>query len=122
MKITLLQHLSGADGSFSVGDSIEVDEQTALRYIKKGIGKLRHKKDQEALVERVEKANAEQLEREAEAKAILEKGHIEAELNGLYGDVVLKEAELNGVVLTDEQTVEMVEELKKRILPEGKGE
>ena len=119
MKLILKQHLSGADGVLAVGDTVEVDDATALRYIEKGIAEPKTKKELEAFMVKAEKTKSEQAEKEAQVKAILEKEHITNELNGLYHDVVLKEAELNGVVLEPEQVLELVEDLKKRILPEG---
>lgn len=116
MKIVLLQHLSGAK-TFAVGDELDVDDAQAIRFINKGIAKCKNKADLEKLRERVTKIETENASRYAEAKAILEKDILEAELNGLYNDVVLKEAALNGVVLDGKQILEMVEELKKRILP-----
>jgi len=116
MKVILLQHLSGAK-AYEPGDSIEVSEAVASNMIKKGIAKLKSKKETENLFKKIEENEASKAAIEAEAKAILEKEQLEAELNGLYNDVVLKEAALNGVVLNGEQILEMVEELKKRILP-----
>lgn len=118
MKVILLQHLSGAK-TYMPGDSIEVTDKEAFNMIKKGIAKLKNKQLTEEFLSKLQKDQEVQAEKEAEAKSILEKEQLEVELNGLYNDVVLKEAELNGVVLNGEQILEMVEELKKRILPVG---
>jgi len=109
--------LSGTDGSKKKGDPIEVHEDAVLGYLKKGIAEFKTKKEHDAFMEKIEQKEAEANERTAEANAILKKEQLGAELNGLYHDVVLKEAELNGVVLDGEQILEMVEDLKKRILP-----
>ena len=116
MKVILKEHLSGAK-SYAPGDSIEVTVKEAFNMINKGIAKLKNKAETEAFLLKFSEAEREEAEKVAEAKAILEKDQLEAELNGLYNDVILKEAELNGVVLNGEQILEMVEELKKRILP-----
>lgn len=116
MKIILLVHLSGAK-SHEAGTELDVDDAQALRFIDKDIAKCKNPADLPKLRARIEKIESDNASRDAEAKAILEKDTLEAELNGLYNDVVLKEAALNGVVLDGEQILEMVEELKKRILP-----
>ena len=116
MKVILLQHLSGAK-TYAPGDSVEVSEKEASSMIKKGIAKLKTQNETNEFFAKITKDEESKAEAEAEAKAILEKEQLEAELNGLYNDVVLKEAELNGVILNGEQILEMVEELKKRVLP-----
>lgn len=114
MKLIAKQHISGTDGTVEVGEVITVDDFLALRYIEKGIAEPRTKKELDAFMSKMEKLKEEQAKKEAEAKAIMEKEKIEVELNSLYLDVVNKEAELEGVVLTEEQTLNMVEELKNR--------
>ncbi len=116
MKVILLQHLSGAK-TYEPGETIEVTQKVASSMIKKGIAKLKTKKETDTFFEKMKEDEEVQANAEAEAKSILEKEQLELELNGLYNDVVLKEAALNGVVLNGEQILEMVEELKKRILP-----
>lgn len=113
--------LSGTDGSKIVGDPIEVAEESVLNYLAKGIAKFKTQKEHDAFMEKTKKVKAEADAKEAAANAIIRKEHLENELNALYTDVVLKEAELNGVVLDEEQILEMVEELKRRILP-GEGD
>ena len=109
--------MSGTDGSKKVGDPIEVHEDAVLGYIKKGIAGFKTQKEHDSFMKKREKAQTEADAKQAESDAIMNKENIETELNGLYNDVVLKEAELNGVVLDGEQILEMVEELKKRVLP-----
>lgn len=114
MKLIVKQHISGAKGVKEVGEVINVDDFAALRFIKKGIAEPKTKKELENFMAKMKKLQADKDAKEAEAKAILEKEKIEIELNGLYLEVVNKEAELEGVVLDEEQTLNMVEELKKR--------
>jgi len=121
MKLILKQHLSGADGALDIGDPIEVTDEQAISYIEKGIAGFKTQKEHDAFMGKVKNIKAKVAANQAEAKAIIQKEHLENELNALYTDVVLKEAELNGVVLNDEQILEMVEELKRRILP-GEGD
>lgn len=114
MKLILKQHLSGADGVFEIGDTIEVTDEQAIAYIEKEIAAPKTKKELDAFLEKVEGIKAKKLEDEAKVKAILEQGVIQNELNELYLAVVLKEAELNGEVLSDEETTNAVEEISKR--------
>ena len=121
MKVILLQHLSGAK-TYSPGDILEVTEKSAFNMLKKGIAKLKTQKAMDMFFAKVKESEKKDAETLAEANAILKKEQLEAELNGLYNDVVLKEAALNGAVLNGEQILEMVEELKKRILPVTTGD
>lgn len=114
MKLIMKQHLSGASGVLSVGDVIEVDDITALRYIKKDIAIPKVEKELKELLSRAEAIEVQEKEAQAQASAILRKSVIQNELNELYLAVVLKEAELNGEVLNDEEILEAVESLTKR--------
>lgn len=114
MKLKLLQHLSGAGGVFEVGDEIEVTDSQAVAYIEKGIATFETKKELDAFSKKIKKLKAEKAEAEAKAKAILNQSMIQNELNELYLAVVLKEAELNGEVLSDEEILNAVESIQKR--------
>lgn len=114
MKLILKQHLSGANGAFEIGDTIEVTENEAIAYIEKGIAEFKTKKEHDAFIAKVEEIKQKKAEAEAKAKAILEESRIKNELNELYLAVVLKEAELSGDVLNEKETLEAVEALAKR--------
>jgi len=120
MKLKLLQHLSGADGVFEVGDEIEVTDEQAVAFIEKGIATCKTAKELEAFRKKVEKIKADKEAAEAKAKAILMQSNIQNELNELYLQVVLKEAELNGEVLSDEEKLQAVEAIAKRDAVAGK--
>lgn len=117
LKVKLLTGRSGADGSHVPGDKLDLPVNEAVSLIASGQAEPTNKQAYESALEDIQVKQLEDEESEAEVKAILEKEQLEAELNTLYNDVVLKEAELNGVVLDGEQILEMVEDLKKRILP-----
>ena len=114
MKLILLQHLSCADGVHEVGDTIEVSETEAIAYIEKGIAEFKTKKELDEFLKKIEKIKLEKAEKEAKVKAILEQGKIQNDLNALYLLVVEKEAELNGAVLNETETVAAVEAIAKR--------
>lgn len=114
MKLILKQHLSGANGTFEVGEEITVTDEQAIAYIGKGIAEPKTKKELDTFLKKVDGIKAKKLEDEAKSKAILEKSKIQNELNKLYEEVVLKEAELNGEVLSDDEVLEGVENLQKR--------
>lgn len=115
MKLILLQHLSGAKGTFEVGETITVNDSTALRYIKKGIAEPKTEKELKSFMQKAEAIEKEEAAKQAEAKAILEQDRLKVELNSLYAQVVLKESELLGVVLSDEEIVSEIETLIQRV-------
>ncbi len=115
MKLILKQHLSGAKGVFKVGESITVDDATALRYIKKGIAEPKTKKELDEFMQKSEAIVVAQAQKEAEAKAILESEKLKTELKALYAQVVMKEAEFLGIVLSSEEIVAEVETLTTRV-------
>ena len=114
MKLILKQHLSGADGVKSIGDTIDVSDEEAVAFIEKGIAEPETQKELEAFLKKVQGIKAKKLEDDAKVKAILEQGVIQNDLNELYLAVVLKEAELNGEVLSDEEVTNAVESIAKR--------
>lgn len=111
MKLILLQHLSGAKGTFAVGDTVTVDEATALRYIKKGIAKPKTKEELESFMQKAQAIENEEASKAAKANAIMKESAIKIELNALYAQVVLKEAELRGDVLSDQDIVSEIDAL-----------
>lgn len=113
-KLTLLKHLSGADGVYEVGDTIELNDSQTLAFVKKDIAEFKTKKLLDEFMEKAEKIETEKVESDAKVKAILEKSVIQNELNELYLATVLKEAELNGEVLKDDEVLEAVESISKR--------
>lgn len=117
LKVKLLTGRSGADGSHVPGDKLDLPVNEAVSLIASGQAEPTNKQAYESALEDIQVKQLEDEESEAEVKAILEKEQLEAELNTLYNDVVLKEAELNGVVLDGEQILEMVEDLKKESYP-----
>ena len=115
MKLIVKQHLSGAKGVFEVGDTVSVDDATALRYIQKGIAEPKTKKELDAFMQKAEAIEEDEAKREAEAKALLESEKLRTELNTLYAQVVIKEAEYLGVVLSDVKIVAEIETLATRV-------
>jgi hypothetical protein len=116
MKIKLLTPLSGVNGSFGVGEVIEVDKNEAIRLIEKELAEPVNKKEFATLIAKLEeeKRAKEEAQKLAEVQANKEKA--EAELNGLYVKVVELETYLAGVTLTDKEKFQAVEELKNRDL------
>jgi hypothetical protein len=114
MKLVLKQHLSGADGVFDVGDTIEVTDLEAVAFIEKGIAEPKTTKELSAFLKKVEGIKAKKLEDESKSNAILNENLIRIELNRLYLEVVLVEADLNGEVLSEREALEAVEAISKR--------
>lgn len=120
MKLILKQHLSGADGVKEVGEIIEVTDLEAVAYIEKGIAEPKTKKELDDFMQKIADIKAKKAEDDAKVKAILEQGVIQNDLNALYEKVVLKEAELNGVVLSEQEVLNEVEAISKRDASKGK--
>ena len=114
MKVKLLSPLAKADKSHGAGEIIDLGEKEAVRFIKNKLAEPVSKKEFEKLIKKLEEEQRKKEEEEKLLKAQLEKEKLEAELNGLYAEVVEKEAELAGVVLSDEEKLRLVEELKNR--------
>ena len=113
MKIKLLSAFSFQGGSFGASETVDVDNTTAYRLVKKGLAEAVDKKGKD-LIARLEKEEKARKEREALEQAKLEREAIELELNALYEQVVEKEALLAGVKLTKKQKDELIEGLKNR--------
>ena len=119
MKLELLMPLSGPNGTFEKGEEIAVaDDAAALRYIEKGIAKFKNKKEHDAFLKKIDAIKEEQARRKAEAEALIKQEQLRAELNSLCAQVVIKAAEVNGVVLSDQQIVDGVEALLNEFLKE----
>jgi hypothetical protein len=116
MKIKLLTPLSGVNGSFGVGEVIEVDKNEAIRLIEKELAEPVNKKEFTIFVTKLEEEKRAKEEAQKLAEVQSQKEKAEAELNGLYARVVELEAYLAGVTLTDEEKFQAVEELKNRDL------
>jgi|GEM_PF-4959268 len=110
----LKQHLSGVNGSFEAGSQIEATESEAVAFIEKGIAGFKTEKELNDFIKKVESIKLKQAEDEAKANAIIRQSHIQNELNSLYEQVALKEAELNGEVLSDEDLQNAIESISKR--------
>ena len=114
IKLKILQHLSG-NKVYEIGSVYFAKSKIeAARLIRKGIAELEDKKAQEKLLKEAEKLEKKAAEEEAKKQAILRAEQIKKELRELYEQVVLKEAELAGVVLDDEQKAKLIDELEKR--------
>lgn len=109
MKVKLLVSRSGEDGSFSAGDIIDVSEREAVALIRNGSAEPKDKKAYEKAIADEEDAIKIAAEKEAEITAIIKNDTLVSELRGLYAQVALKAAQIEGVVLTDEEVEAFVE-------------
>ena len=122
VKVVVVSPIVGNDFSYKASkDPVSLDDDMAFDLALAGFVKWVNKKAYARKLEEHQNKLKKSADAAVEANAILKKDRLETELNGLYNDVVLKEAELNGVVLDGEQILEMVEELKKRVLPINDG-
>jgi len=87
MKLILLQHLSGAE-LHAIGEEIELDDQSALRFIKKGIAKAKTVKAHNDLMAKAEKLEKEAFEKESKIVAIAREKELKGEANALLEELV----------------------------------
>jgi DNA replicative helicase MCM subunit Mcm2 (Cdc46/Mcm family) len=103
MQIKLLTGRSGPDGSHMPGEKIEVGLREAITLIQSNQAEPMNKAAYEKALKAIEDENLKTAEREAEINAIMHKETLELELRDLYAQVALKTAEIEGVILTDEE-------------------
>lgn len=117
-KVKVLMPFVSGSKSFDSGDNISLDEEVAYSLAKKLVVEFSNQKQFDTLhsakTTKENELKAKKIEADAKSNAILKQSAIQNELNELYLAVVLKEAELNGEVLSEEETVSAVESIMKR--------
>lgn len=113
LKVKLLTGRSGEDGSYSPGDSVELPIKEALALIDSEQAIASNKKAYEAAIAGIEAQKTADAEREAQRTAVLEKETLTAELRDLYAQVARKVAQIEGVILSDEEVEAFVEKSMK---------
>lgn len=108
-KVKLLVSRSGVDGSHAAGDTIEVLENEFIALIQSNQAVPTNKKEYESVTAKIDQTNREEAEKEAQVTAILEKEALTLELIDLYRQVARKAAQIEGVVLSDEEVEAYVE-------------
>ncbi len=113
MKVKLLSAYSCKDGSYGVGEKIDVDELVGYRMVEAGLAEPADANAKKALAKVKERLEKEAKEAEL-AKARLEKERLEKELQALYEQVVELEAKVAGVALDEATKSKLVEEIASR--------
>lgn len=103
LKIKLLTGRSGIEGSNIPGDTIEVGLREAITLIQSNQAEPKNQDAYKKAIKAIEDENLKTAEREAEINAVMHKETLELELKDLYRQVALKTAEIEGVILTDEE-------------------
>jgi len=123
LTVKLLVGRSGANGSNSPGDEIDLPIAEALRLIDAGSAGPVDPKAYDAARAAHDKAVAAAAQREARARDLANREALETELTAAYGRVVDLEARLADVHLGDEARAEMIDQLRQRdgrpALPDG---
>ncbi|MFZ2967927.1 MAG: hypothetical protein WA080_02595 [Sulfuricurvum sp.] len=109
LELKLLTGRSGDDGSYSPGDKIKLPIKEAIALIESDQAIPTNKKEYEKALASIDKVKTEEAEKEAQVNAILEKETLTSELRDLYAQVARKAAQIEGVVLTDEEVEAFVE-------------
>ncbi len=123
LKVKLLTGRSGVDGSCVPGDKIDLSLKEALILIKKGQAEPVVKKAYEAALAKQKEQSDADAKKEAELNAALKKETLELELRELYAKVALKVAEIEGIILSDEEITAFVDEkMQGEALKKGEGE
>lgn len=109
LELKLLTGRSGDDGSYSPGDKIKLPIKEAIALVESDQAIPTSKKEYEKALALIDKAKTEEAEKEAQVNAILEKETLASELRDLYAQVARKAAQIEGIVLTDEEVEAFVE-------------
>ncbi len=103
LEIKLLTGRVSSDGSHAPGEKISVGLKEAVALIESEQAEPVNKKAYMAALGTIAADKVKEDEREAQINAILHKEALELELKDLYRQVALKTAEIEGVILTDEE-------------------
>ena len=87
MKLILLQSLSGAE-LHEIGDEIERDDMSALRFINKGIAKAKTVKAHNDLMAKAEKLEKEEADKRSKLIAIQKEKELRGEADALLEELV----------------------------------
>jgi len=109
LEVKLLTGRSGDDGSYSPGDKIKLGVKEAIALVKSEQAVPTSKKEYENALAIIDQIKRDDDEKEAQTTAILEKETLIGELRDLYVQIALKSAQIEGVVLTDEEVEAFVE-------------
>lgn len=109
MKVKFIASLCGGSEDYHHGDERDIEDTEALRLIDADIAVPKNKKEYEAVIAKIDQVKAEEAEKEAQATAILEKEALVLDLVDLYRQVARKAAQIEGVILTDEEVEAFVE-------------
>ena len=110
LKLKLLTGRSGPDGSHAPGETIAVPVKEAISLIDSLQAQPMNKKSYEIAKKKLQSIEDEAKAKEAEANAILKAETLELELRELYSKVALKVAEIEGIVLSDDEVQAFVDE------------
>jgi len=110
LKLKLLTGRSGPDGSHAPGDKIDLPVKEAIALIDSNQAEPINKKSYDIAKKKLQSIEDEERVKEAEANAILKKESLELELRELYEKVALKVAEIEGIVLSDDEIKAFVDE------------
>lgn len=113
MKVKFIASLCGGSKDYHPGDEQDIEDTEALRLIDSGIVVAKNKKEYEQVLANIEKSNHDKAEKEAQRTAVIEKETLTAELRDLYAQVARKVAQIEGVILSDEEVEEFVEKSMK---------
>ena len=108
LKVKLLTGRSSSEGSNSPGDKIDLPLNEAVSLIGSGQAEAVNKQAYESALKNIEAKKLEDEEQEVKVNAILQKETLELELRELYRAVAVKSAELNGVILNEEEIEQFV--------------
>lgn len=113
LELKLLTGRSGEDGSYSPGDKIKLPIKEAIALVESDQAVPTNKKEYEKALALIDKVKTEEAEKAAQAQAILDKETLTQELIDLYRQVAHKSAQIEGVILTDEEVEAFIEKSMK---------
>lgn len=120
LKVKLLTGRVSSEGSYAPGEELTLPVKEALVLIASNQATPVHKAAYTEAVTVAKRHEHEALEEQAKIDSIKNKQQLQNELQELYTKVVLKVAEIEGIVLNDEEVHSQVKE-KMHGIEIGKG-
>lgn len=108
LQVKLLTGRSDSDSSNAPGDTIVVPVREAIILVESDQAEPVNKTAYNDALLAIQAEKKQLAEQEAKANAIMHKETLELELKDLYRQVAHKTAEIEGVILTDEEVEQFV--------------
>ncbi|PHR57281.1 MAG: hypothetical protein COA44_06165 [Arcobacter sp.] len=110
LMVVFVMSWGNSTNSYKVKDEASFEKDQYLGLISEGTAKPKNQKQYVEILKEVEKEKESLLATEAEKNALIQKETLALELRELYKQVALKVAEIEGIVLSDEEVENFINE------------